>query len=212
MNTIFTCFRSGAILLVVAVYTSWLGTAYGVSVDNFEARWFTNAQGVVPYRLFIPTNYTSAGRFPLVLFLHGAGESGSDNWYQLVGQTGPLVFASETNQLEHPSFMVAPQCPSGSSWTDASLRLRVFGMINALKSEFTVDTNRLRLGGLPDRRHPTSDGAANRPSRVLPHPRAMSGGNFSASAVCHVESRQPACLRTKAMKISEGKRRLTAHG
>src|SRR5690348_12354880 len=78
--------------------------ASAVTVDNFIPRRYTNSSGVIPYRLFISTNYSAAQQFPLVLFLHGAGESGSDNRYQLVGQTGALVFASETNQLKYPSF------------------------------------------------------------------------------------------------------------
>lgn len=154
MKTILTLFRrtasqkGAAILFVVGLLSGGSGTVCAVSVDDFVARWFTNAQGILPYRLFIPTNYNSAERFPLVLFLHGVGESGSDNRSQLVGQIGPLVFASETNQVEHPSFMVAPQCPLGYSWTDLSMRLRVLGMLNALQSEFSVDTNRLYVTGL----------------------------------------------------------------
>ena len=132
-------------LLMVSLLAGCSGTGWAVSVDDFVARWFTNAQGVLPYRLFIPTNYNSAAQFPLVLFMHGAGERGNDNRYQLVGQTGALVFAAETNQLEHPSFMAAPQCPAGYSWADSSIRLRVFGMINALQTEFSLDTNRLCL-------------------------------------------------------------------
>jgi len=139
MRTILTFFRRpapqriGAVLLVVGLYMGCCGAVFAVSVDDFVARWFTNAQGVLPYRLFIPTNYTSAERFPLVLFLHGAGERGDDNRYQLVGQTGALVFASETNQMQHPSFMVAPQCPLGYSWTDSSMRLRVSWRSRAIR-------------------------------------------------------------------------------
>ena len=135
-------------LLMVSLLAIYSGTGWAVSVDDFVARRFTNTQGVLPYRLFIPTNYTSAERFPLVLFMHGLGECGNDNRYQLVGQTGALAFAAETNQLEHPSFMVAPQCPVGYSWADSSIRLRVFGMINALQTEFRLDTNRLYITGL----------------------------------------------------------------
>lgn len=154
MKTILTFFRrmvsqrSGAILVVVGLFAACSGTAYAVSVDDFVARWFTNAQGVLPYRLFIPTNYTSAERFPLVLFLHGAGERGSDNWYQLVGQTGSLVFASETNQMEHPSFMVAPQCPTSGVWDDSIRRQQVLGLMNLLLSQYGIDTNRLYITGL----------------------------------------------------------------
>ena len=100
------------------------GAEAAVSVNNFVPRTYTNAQGVLPYRLFIPTNYAAGGSYPIVLFLHGAGERGSDNRYQLVGQTGELVFASETNQLRNPSFMVAPQCPLNASWSDATRRGR----------------------------------------------------------------------------------------
>ncbi len=67
--------RSGIVLWLLGVYANGLGTARGVSVDDFAARWFTNAQGVLPYRLFIPTNYNAAERFPLVLFLHGLAGS-----------------------------------------------------------------------------------------------------------------------------------------
>jgi poly(3-hydroxybutyrate) depolymerase len=139
---------NAAVLLTVSVLAGCSGTGWAVSVDDFVARWFTNTQGVLPYRLFIPTNYDSAERFPLVLFMHGAGERGNDNRYQLVGQTGALVFAAETNQLDHPSFMAAPQCPVGYSWADSSIRLRVFGMIDALQTEFSLDTNRLYITGL----------------------------------------------------------------
>src|SRR6266446_3240119 len=141
--------RSGH--LIFALNFLWLGcngTASAVSVDDFVPRRYTNSSGVLLYRLFIPTNYTAAQRFPLVLFMHGAGERGSDNRNQLVGQTGELVFASETNQLRHPSFMVAPQCPSGASWTDTNMRLRVLGLMTALQTEFSIDAARLYITGL----------------------------------------------------------------
>lgn len=140
--------KAAAILLLTGVLAAGSGTAYAVSVNDFVALAFTNAQGVLPYRLFIPTNYSAGERFPLVLFLHGAGERGNDNAYQLVGQTGSLVFASETNQLEHPSFMVAPQCPTSGSWDDSIRRQQLFGLMNLLISQYSIDTNRLYITGL----------------------------------------------------------------
>ncbi len=138
-----------ALVLLPAALCLWgSGTLRAVTVDNFVARWYTNAQGVLPYRLFIPTNYSASTRYPLTLFLHGAGERGSDNRLQLTGQTGCLVFASETNQLRNPSFMVAPQCPSGGAWADATRRAQVLGLMNSLTAEFSIDTNRLYITGL----------------------------------------------------------------
>jgi poly(3-hydroxybutyrate) depolymerase len=136
------------VLLSAALHICGGGTLRAVTVDNFVARRYTNAQGVLPYRLFIPTNYNAATRYPIALFLHGAGERGSDNRLQLTGQTGCLVFASETNQLRNPSFMVAPQCPSGGAWADATRRAQVLGLMNSLMGEFSIDTNRLYITGL----------------------------------------------------------------
>lgn len=176
------CQRTAAILFVIGLLAGDSRSAQAVSVDDFVARWYTNAQGVLPYRLFIPTNYPSTQPSPLVLFLHGAGERGSDNSYQLVGQTGCLVFASETNQLKHPSFMVAPQCPDGYGWTDSSIRLRVLGLINALASEFNVDTNRLYITGLSMGGYGSWDYIAQYPGKYAAAVPMSGGGNTSLAA------------------------------
>jgi poly(3-hydroxybutyrate) depolymerase len=136
------------VLLSAALYVCGCGLLGAVTVDNFVARWYTNAQGVLPYRLFIPTNYNAGTRYPIVLFLCGSGERGTDNRLQLTGQTGCLVFASETNQPYNPSFMVAPQCPTTATWTDAAIRTRVLGLMNLLMSQYSIDTNRLYITGL----------------------------------------------------------------
>jgi predicted peptidase len=58
----------------------------------------------VPYRLFTPS---TPGPHPLVLFLHGGGEGGTDNWLQLVGTLGAAAWAER-----YPDAMVlAPQNP-----------------------------------------------------------------------------------------------------
>ncbi len=124
------------------------GPAWAVSVDDFLARMYSGPQGTLPYRLFVPDGYTPAQKYPLVLFLHGLGENGNDNRNQLEGQTGPLVFAAPANQAVYPSFMLAPQCPQGSAWTDTSMRLRVAGIIDGLRNEFSLDTNRYYITGL----------------------------------------------------------------
>ena len=52
-------------------------------VDGFIARSHTYMGTTLPYRLFIPTSYSSAKKYPIVLCLHGSGESGTDNTSQL---------------------------------------------------------------------------------------------------------------------------------
>jgi poly(3-hydroxybutyrate) depolymerase len=140
--------RTTLVFLLAALNAGGGGVLGAVTVDDFVARWYTNALGVLPYRLFIPTNYTAVTRYPLTLFMHGAGERGGDNRLQLTGQTGCLVFASETNQIKYPSFMVAPQCPTAGSWADATRRAQVLGLMNLIASQYSIDTNRLYITGL----------------------------------------------------------------
>ncbi len=63
----------------------------------------------MPYRLFVPENYDKNKSYPLVLFLHGGGERGTDNEKQLVGNEGALIWATPENQTKHPAFVLAPQ-------------------------------------------------------------------------------------------------------
>ena len=65
----------------------------------------------MPYRLFSPARLEPGRRYPLVVFLHGAGGSGTDNVRQLEGANvfGALVWALPEHQARHPAFVVAPQ-------------------------------------------------------------------------------------------------------
>ena len=93
--------------------------AQAQSVDDFQARVFTTADGhQLPYRLFVPANYDPARKYPVVLFLHGLGERGTDNRAQLEATAAPLVFVRPENQARWPAFMVAPQCPPDELWSD----------------------------------------------------------------------------------------------
>src|SRR5678815_1234712 len=87
-------------------------------VDEMQARTYTDASGSLPYRLFVPANYDPERKYPLVLFLHGAGERGTDNRLQITGQTGVLAFLFNENQAKQPCFLAAPQCPTGGTWVD----------------------------------------------------------------------------------------------
>jgi predicted peptidase len=71
-----------------------------------------NAKGErMPYRLFTPARLEPGRRYPLVVFLHGAGGSGTDNVRQLQGANvfGALVWTLPDNQARHPAFILAPQ-------------------------------------------------------------------------------------------------------
>ena len=78
----------------------------------FAPHVLTNAKGErMPYRLFTPARLQPGRRYPLVVFLHGAGGSGTDNVKQLQDANvfGALVWTLPENQARHPAFVVAPQ-------------------------------------------------------------------------------------------------------
>jgi predicted peptidase len=69
------------------------------------------AGGQMPYRLYTPTRLEPNRRYPLVVFLHGAGGSGTDNARQLQDGNvfGALVWTLPQNQARYPAFVLAPQ-------------------------------------------------------------------------------------------------------
>ena len=80
--------------------------------EAFTRHAYTNAKGErMPYRLFSPARLDPGRVYPLVVFLHGAGGSGTDNLKQLQGANtfGALVWTLPENQARYPAFALAPQ-------------------------------------------------------------------------------------------------------
>lgn len=129
--------------------------------DRYEARTYTDEHGgKLPYRLLKPKGYDKSKAYPLVLFLHGAGECGTDNQKQLIH--GLNEFAQDQVMEKHPCFVVAPQCPRGKQWVDTPwsaeshtmpkeptepLR-QSLALVQALQKEFSIDSKRLYVTGL----------------------------------------------------------------
>jgi predicted peptidase len=126
-----------------------------------EARTFKDAQGkTLPYRLLLPENYDPKKSYPLVVFLHGAGERGTDNKAQLIH--GVAEFAKPENRKKYPCFLIAPQCPAGRRWVEVDWGAESHTMpkepseperltlelITALQKEFAIDTRRIYVTGL----------------------------------------------------------------
>jgi predicted esterase len=117
------------------------------SIDEMEARTYSDGFGTLPYRLFVPT-ISPAQSAPLVVFLHGSGERGSDNRIQITAHTAALAFTFNENQAKQRCILAAPQCPSGGSWVDTARRAQIPGLIATLKALFNIDTNRVYVTGL----------------------------------------------------------------
>jgi len=76
-----------------------------------------NVEGLeIPYRLLKPEVLAAEQSYPLVLFLHGAGERGTDNERQLA--YFPERMEAPTLRSRYPAFVLAPQCPEDQRWVE----------------------------------------------------------------------------------------------
>ena len=83
--------------------------------SQFEKKNFQNKEGEsLPYRILFPQNYDQSLQYPLVVFLHGAGERGADNESQL--KHGVKAFLDSTARKQFPAIVIAPQCPKDGYW------------------------------------------------------------------------------------------------
>ncbi|MGQ9608211.1 MAG: prolyl oligopeptidase family serine peptidase [bacterium] len=98
----------------------------------------------INYLLFLPKDYSSdpEKKFPMILFLHGAGERG-DNLELLKVHGIPKIIEKDEN---FPFITVSPQCPSESWWTMESEALEA--LLNDIINKYKVDVDRIYLTGL----------------------------------------------------------------
>lgn len=94
------------------------------------------------YLLSLPEGYTKEKQYPIVFFLHGAGERG-DN-HDLLYVHGPFKKIARGEAFD--CICVAPQCPEGSYWTTETQTLKIF--VDAICEEYNVDRTRIYLTGI----------------------------------------------------------------
>ncbi|MGD9722174.1 MAG: PHB depolymerase family esterase [Pirellulales bacterium] len=112
------------------------------------------------YRLLEPQSVGSDERYPLVLYLHGAGERGDDNQSQL--RYLPEWLAQPASRARYPCYLVAPQCRTDRLWVETPRAFDraaprqapgpqmavVINILDDVSSAFPVDPRRLYLTGL----------------------------------------------------------------
>jgi predicted peptidase len=96
------------------------------------------------YQIFVPSAYTPSQRWPVILFLHGAGERGNDGYMQT--QVG-LAPAIRQNVARFPAIVVFPQATPESSWTGTLARVALMALDQTTR-EYQTDPSRVYLTGL----------------------------------------------------------------
>lgn len=87
---------------------------------QYLKRWLVQGGDTLPYRILYPEHYDSSKHYPVLFFLHGAGERGADNEAQLIH--GASLFLQSDVQAQFPAFVIFPQCSRNSYWSNV-LRL-----------------------------------------------------------------------------------------
>lgn len=106
-----------------------------------------NFNGRLPYRYFEPTT-TGNAKHPVILYLHGEGEAGTDNSAQLTTTMNATVWMEPRHQAENPAYILAPQIPQGTDWTKEPVYSSTLALLDQfIKTHPRADTNRIYLVG-----------------------------------------------------------------
>jgi predicted peptidase len=114
----------------------------------------------MPYVVYVPRDYVPEKQWPVILFMHGSGEQGTDGLRQVVGGLGQQI---HWNSHRFPCLAVMPQTYSGQ-WTGATgdLTLRA---LDDVVAKYNGDPSRLYLTGLSIGGNGTWSLAARYPER-----------------------------------------------
>jgi predicted peptidase len=114
------------------------------------------------YQVFLPDNWTPQQKWPVILFLHGFGERGSDGLLQTdVG----LLHAVRLSRMHFPAVIVIPQCPGDHWWTETDMEEMALATLSAASKDFKGDPKRTYLTGLSMGGYATWDIASRYPGK-----------------------------------------------
>ena len=131
-------------------------------LDIFTPCTFVASDGTeLVYRVYMPYDYDSTKEYPVLTFMHGAGERGNDNRGNVFHMFSDM-FANAENPVWN-SIIIAPQCPGGQQWVDTpwenggyrvdevpeSNEIKAaIEIIELIKSTFSTDESRYYVAGL----------------------------------------------------------------
>ena len=128
--------------------------------------------------LYVPGGYSREGDpWPLMLFLHGAGERGDD--LEQVKVHGPPKLVDQGKQM--PFLIVSPQAPADHWWSSEYL----IALLDAVEEAYNVDPERIYVTGLSMGGYGTWDLAVAQPDRFAAIAPICGGGD--PEAVCAIK-------------------------
>lgn len=130
----------------------------------------------INYLLYLPSDYVADSKqeWPLLIFLHGAGERGDD--LDAVKKWGPPRIIESGELL--PMIVVAPQCPKGKWWDLDALD----AMLSDLKQHYSINDNQIYLTGLSMGGYGTWNWAVRDPNQFAAIVPICGGGKVDKAA------------------------------
>lgn len=134
------------------------------TTEAFEKEQFLKERDSLNYRILYPENFTKDKAYPVILFLHGAGERGKDNEAQLTH--GSSLFLEK--RKEFPAIVIFPQAPKEDYWAHVDINRDsvptefnfkssgaptkslglVMALMDSIVKEGFVDSEKIYVGGL----------------------------------------------------------------
>ncbi len=127
----------------------------------------TDINASLNYQLYVPEDYDESKSYPILVFLHGAGERGTNNTSQLTTSTMMDEYFTTERVANYPCIIVAPQCPNnmtwaagsaGDTWGNSNYKLEdyeetaytklVIGLMGKIEEEYNVDSTRRYITGI----------------------------------------------------------------
>jgi predicted peptidase len=131
-------------------------------------------QAELDYLLYIPEEVPTSGKkWPLMLFLHGAGERGDD--LEVVKRNGPPMLVAKGAAF--PFMIASPQCPKDISWSNPGKIIALNALVDELVATYPIDESRIYLTGLSMGGFGTWSLAATYPERFAAIAPICGGGN-----------------------------------
>ena len=97
------------------------------------------------YLLYLPEEYSKPQqKWPLLLFLHGVGERGTD--VEMVAKNGPPKLVKAGKQF--PFVIVSPQCPPQDGWSSPVQTAALNALLDDVMARYRVDKDRIYITGL----------------------------------------------------------------
>lgn len=154
------------LVLTALIICSALTFSFAQDKSLFYKELFIKGGDTLRYRMLLPENFDAKKQYPVLFFLHGAGERGNDNEAQLIH--GSKLFLNPENRKNFPAIIIFPQCPQNDFWAnvkfgDAKSSERftfqkaakpnqamkiLIALVNKMKSEPYSDKSRFYVGGL----------------------------------------------------------------